>query len=152
MDSLKHQIEDLIKRTFDAEGFHLVDLVIRGKSPSRVLQFFMDREGGLSITDCVYLNRKISNLLELECQGLNYGSYRLEVSSPGIDRPLRTSSDFERNIDRTVLVSFQSKKGMEHIKGKILGIKNGSVCLQVDGESLCIPIATIVNAKISLKW
>ncbi len=152
MDSLRCQLEDLVKRTFDAEGFYLVDLVIRGKSPTRVLQFFMDREGGLTIADCVYLNRRISDLLELECKELNYGSYRLEVSSPGTDRPLLTSSDFERNIQRSVVVSFQSDKGIEHVKGKILEIKNDSVCLQVEKESLCIPITTIVNAKISLKW
>ncbi|MBN2029016.1 hypothetical protein JW824_02125 [bacterium] len=153
MDNLRHQIEDLVKRILDAEGFRLVDLVIKGKSPLRVLQFFVDREGGLTIADCVYLNRKISDLLAMECEGLDYGSYRLEVSSPGIDRALRTSSDFERNIDRIISVSFQSEKGTEHIEGKILEVKNGSVYLQqVEGESLCIPIASIVNAKIRVKW
>lgn len=137
---------------FDVEGFDLVDLVIRGHSPSRVLQFYVDREGGLTVSDCAYLNRKISDLLALECEELPYGSYRLEVSSPGLDRPLCTSIDFRRNVGRDVVISYQSENTKKEKKGKIIEVKNDSVCLQVNGESLCIPIGSIVNAKINLKW
>ena len=86
------------------------------------------------------------------CEALGYGSYRLEVSSPGIDRPLRTPSDFERNIERTVSVSYQAESGTESVEGKILETRNGAVCLQIGEELLCIPIHSIVNAKISVKW
>ena len=152
MDSLKNRIESLIRQMFDTEGFDLVDLVIRGHASSRVLQFYVDREGGLTVGDCTYLNRKISDLLALECDELPYGSYRLEVSSPGLDRPLRTVTDFQRNRERDVSISYQS--GDERVKkvGKIAEVKNDSVYLQVNGESFCIPITSIVNAKLNLKW
>jgi len=152
MDFLKSQIENLVRHTLDEEGFHLVDIVIKGKPSSYVLQFFMDRDGGLTISDCVYLNRKISDLLELRCQELKYGSYRLEVSSPGIDRPLCLLSDFQRNIGRNVSIVFRSEDMIKNIQGKILETKNDSVYLQTEGTALSVPMSSIINGKINLKW
>ncbi|MFX0211506.1 MAG: ribosome maturation factor RimP, partial [Candidatus Hodarchaeota archaeon] len=96
----------MVQSTLENEGFELVDLVVRGKNSSRVLQFFVDHERGITLDDCVHLNRKLSNLLDSEAEQIELGSYSLEVSSPGLDRPLKTEKDFQRNIGRTVSLMF----------------------------------------------
>ncbi len=152
MDFLKSQIENLVKQPLGEEGFHLIDLVIKGKPSSYILQFFMDREGGLTVSDCVYLNRKISDLLELKCQELKYGSYRLEVSSPGVERPLLLLSDFQRNIGRNVLVVYQFGSVIKNVEGNITETKDDTVYLKIKGTTMSIPLSSIINAKINLKW
>lgn len=152
MDRLRDRLINLVRSTLEVEGFELVDLVVRGNSSSRVLQFFVDHERGITLDDCVHLNRKLSNLLESEAEQIEIGSYSLEVSSPGLDRPLKTEKDFKRNIGRTVSLMFFKNSTKKHLEGVILDTNDHSVYLHAEKQRVCVPFSSIQHAKIKLKW
>lgn len=151
MDRLQDRLKNLVQSTLENEGFELVDLVVRGNSSSRVLQFFVDHERGITLDDCVHLNRKLSNLLESEAEQIELGSYSLEVSSPGLDRPLKTEKDFQRNIGRTVSLLFFKNSTKKHLEGVILNTNGYSVYLHAEKQTICVPFSSIQHAKIKLK-
>ena len=152
METLKNKLETLTEPIFVREGFDLVELVIKGSFSSRILQFFVDKDGGVTIDDCVYLSRKLSDLLEMEARDLLPGNYRLEVSSPGLDRPLKTKKDFMRNQGRTISLSFFSEGEKKYLEGTILKTNDEIVYLQVSKEMIGVPLSSIQKAKIKLKW
>jgi len=97
------RIRALIEPLLDAEEIELVDIELKGKVGSQVLRIFVDVEGGIHLDRCESLSRDISTELDLE--DILPGKYRLEVSSPGTDRPLKTMNDFKRNIGRRIYLT-----------------------------------------------
>ena len=87
-------IEETIAKALEAQQVELVDLVIQHQGHKAVLQFFVDKIGGITLDDCSELTDKIDSLLEME--NLISGAYVLEVSSPGVDRVLKKPEHFKR--------------------------------------------------------
>ena len=83
-------LENILEPTLAGLGFELVDLQLSNRG--RFLRIFMDKPGGITVDDCATVSRHLSRLLEVE--GVDYD--RMEVSSPGLDRPLRKAADFAR--------------------------------------------------------
>lgn len=153
MRELKSNLTDLVEKTLKEEGLELVDLLIVGHPSSPVIQVFIDREGGVTVSDCVQMNRKLSLLLELEGDQINLTSYRLEVSSPGLDRPLRTKRDFERHREKEVIVSLKTEaKQIELIEGFIDAVSENELILKSDDTMRSIPLDAIEKAIVKLKW
>ena len=152
MEDIQGTLKNLFMATLETEGFELVDLVVKGNKSSRVLQFFIDRENGVTVNDCVYINRKLSDVLELESEHLKLHSYRLEVSSPGVNRRMTTEKDFRRNIGKTVTISYLSDDSNKVVEGKILTTDDDSVLLQTGKNTLSLDFSSIQKAKIKLKW
>jgi len=153
MNELKSNLTDLVEKTVKEEGLELVDLSIKGHKSSRVIQVFIDREGGVTVSDCVQINRKLSILLELEGDQVDLDSYRIEVSSPGLDRPLRTKRDFERHRDKEVTVTFETEeKQLELIEGFINAVSENELILKSADTMRSIPLEAIEKAKVKLKW
>ena len=152
MDSLQEKIQSMVKRVLDNEGFELVDAIFTGPKSSKILRVFVDREGGVSIDDCAFISRKFSDLLDSEGEESEMSRYRLEVSSPGIDRPLRKSQDFQRNVGREVGIHFISEGIRKYVEGKILCTDSDSVFLQTKGKEMCVDFSAIQQAKIQVKW
>lgn len=149
---MKDTIKDLVGATIADEGLDLVDLIVRGSKRSRVIQFFVDRERGITVEDCARLSRKISDILDFEGEALNLSSYRIEVSSPGVDRPLRTEKDFQRNVGKSVLIQYRSNDERIRVEGMILGTGEETVIIKnADGESE-IRLNSIHDARIQIKW
>ncbi len=152
MDTLKNKLETLTEGILAREGFELVELVIRGSFSSRVLKFFVDKDGGVTIDDCVHLSRKLSDFLDMEAYDLVSGNYRLEVSSPGLDRPLKTRKDFMRNQGREISLSFFLNGTKKYVEGTILKTNNEMLYVQTSKEMISVPFSSIQKAKIKLKW
>jgi len=91
---LIERIEKLIQPILDDLGLELVDLEYQREGHGWVLRFFLDKEGGVTLDDCALASREFSAILDVE--DLIETAYHLEVSSPGIDRPLKKVKDFER--------------------------------------------------------
>ena len=89
-------LEELLESTLEGMGYELVD--VEQLARSKLLRIFVDKEGGITIDDCVTISNHLSRLLIVE--NIDYG--RLEVSSPGLDRPLRKETDFLRFIGETI--------------------------------------------------
>lgn len=114
-------IEVALKEICISEGAILLESVIRGSNERRIVELYVDKPEGISLDECGLLSERIGELLEAE--KVFPAAYRLEVSSPGVSRPLQFSWQFSRNIGR--LLSFQTKNG-ETIKGRISGLSSDS--------------------------
>ena len=92
----KNIIEETIYKAILQDGYELIDLIIQHQGSKELLQFFVDKEGGITLNDCEILTKKIDAVLEME--NLIDGAYILEVSSPGIKRVLKKPAHFKRFI------------------------------------------------------
>ena len=95
-------IEETVANALEAQQYELVDLVIQNQGRKKVLQFFVDKKGGITLDDCGELTNKIDAILEME--NLIDGAYILEVSSPGIQRVLKKPEHFKRFVNERVKV------------------------------------------------
>jgi ribosome maturation factor RimP len=101
-EEIQDQVETLIAPILDDFGYELVDLQYRKEGRSMALRIFIDKPGGITLDDCVSVSREISAILEIEDPIRS--AYRLEVSSPGLDRPLKKPADFDRFTGQLVKV------------------------------------------------
>ncbi len=146
----KFEVIDIIKKVVDEEGYDFIDAEcsLKGKNP--VIRVYADRVGGITIQECTSLSRRLGDYFDRE--DAIAGNYRLEVSSPGIDRPLKSERDFRRNIGRGVAVTVRSGEGMQEIVGEIRSTEPVLVLLGEEGEEKKIPYESIVKGKIRIQW
>lgn len=154
MDAVS-KIADVIAPTLDAMGFQLVRVKLIG-AQRPVLQIMFERDtggaphdGGITVEDCAEVSRAVSAVLDVEDPIA--GAYRLEVSSPGLDRPLVKPADFERFKGFEAKVELgRPLEGRKRFRGRLRGISGSEVVLQ-DGETgddQRLPVAEIANAKL----
>ena len=127
-------------------GYELVDLQV--SSGGRLLRLFIDKPGGVGVEDCAALSRQLTRVLEVE--GVDYE--RLEVSSPGLDRPLRKASDFARFAGRKADVRMRTADatGRRRFVGVLRGTEGDRVSLEVEGsgQTVALPIGDIDRARL----
>jgi len=132
------------------EGLELVDVEIGGGGGRQTLRLLIDRAGGVSLDDCTSVSRAVSTALDVEDP--LQGSYDLEVSSPGLDRPLRTPEHFEKFQGSKVRVkTFGPVPDCENRKtfvGILMGYGDGAVVVDVDGKVFRIPHAQVSKANV----
>jgi len=127
-------------------GYDLEDLEIAGVGRRTVLRVVVDRDGGFGLDDVADLSRDVSAVLDDD--DVLPGSYVLEVSSPGVDRPLTLPRHWRRNVDRLVLV--QLTEG-DAVTGRVVSASETAAVLDVDGETRDIPYAEITSAKVQVE-
>ncbi len=139
--------EELLDGPVRHLGYELVACEFRTIGGRPTLQVFVDREGGVGIADCVAVNRGIGDLLEVE--ELLEGTFNLEVSSPGLDRPLRKEADFLRFVGREVRIrTFEPIDGRRNYRGFIRGAEDGMVTVEVDTRPHEVPVAAMERANL----
>ena len=134
---LLEELERIAAKGVGDVGFELVELNLRGSSKNRVLRLDIDREGpgGVRLEDCQLVSGQLG--AALEDAGLIRSSYVLEVSSPGIDRPIRTDDDIRRNAGRRVQIeTIEPIKGRKVFAGVLVGGETDWVELRIDGEEV----------------
>ena len=148
-DRAKQEISLLVKDLLAAQGFILVDSIFSHVGSGLLLGLFVDRpEGGISLGECSLLNRSIRQILD-ENNLFSGEQYTLEVSSPGIDRPLKTKEDFMRCLNKQVVFFLNDLvKGKCEWKGAISKVSETDVFINVPGEILEIPLIKINKAKL----
>ncbi len=148
-------MRDKIKPVVEEENQELVDMEFSGVGPASVLRVYVDRSAGVTVDQCAHLSRQICDLLDMD--DLIPGRYRLEVSSPGLDRPLVSGADFKRKIGKKVKVFLkESVDGKTELVGKIKNLKGENVVLQLgsiepkqnQGEEKIIPLKMVAKARI----
>jgi len=131
----------------EAEGVELVHVECQPEAGALILRVFIDKKGGVNLDDCVLVSRQLSNLLDVHLE--KDVSYNLEVSSPGLDRPISKPHDFERFKGETIKIkTTRPLAGRKTFKGVLLGISGGIVQLQVDHQSFAIPHEGIIKARL----
>jgi ribosome maturation factor RimP len=150
-DELKGRLTGLLSKEAESRGFELVLLETAGTRRNPLVRVYLDHEGGITIDQIAESNRWIKELLDPLPQMEN--GYTLEVSSPGIERPLVKLADFERFTGERAKVSVSPEvEGHKHFTGTITGVEGDSVLLDVDGESVRIPHAAITRARLRVEF
>lgn len=137
-------LEGILEPTLAGMGFELVDLQVSNRG--RFLRVFMDKPGGITVDDCAAVSRHLSRLLEVE--GVDYD--RLEVSSPGLDRPLRRPADFERFAGHRVDVKMRlaDATGRRRYVGLLRGMDGVAATVEVDGAAVSLPLDGMERARL----
>ena len=150
-DKIEQKLHELVTPVLAKSGFELVDVEYR---PGRnaVLRVFIDHEKGVNLNDCSTASRSIADVLDTE--DVIPTSYRLEVSSPGVERPLRTLEDFARfrGKDAKVVVN-EPLEGKKSFAGEILDARNGKLILKLlQGQEIQLDISRIKKANLMFRW
>lgn len=141
------KIWNLTTPLITAEGMELVEVEYRRESQGWVLRLFVDRDGGVSVEDCAAISRLVSDLLDVEDP--IQGPYHLEVSSPGLDRPLRRWEHFQRQIGKVVTVRTRRPIGArKKFKGTLMAAHPESIRVECDGTPFDIPLDAVERARL----
>ena len=133
-EKLDH-IRNLADTLCTSESLELVFVEHQREVVGRVLRFYIDKPGGVGIDDCTRVSRQLGDLLDIYLEG--DVSYHLEVTSPGPQRPLGKEADFERFSGKRVKIKTREGiDGKKKFSGKLLGIQEGLVKLEVDGDQI----------------
>jgi ribosome maturation factor RimP len=151
------QVTELAGPLLSSQGLELVDLEYRREGPDMVLRLFIDKEGGVTIDDCAAVNRELSELLDVhDCVP---GNYNLEVSSPGLNRPLKKSADFDRYRGRLVklrtfeLLPDDAGNPRKTFTGELLGLEGGVVSIRLaEGQTAHIPLDKVAKANLEFEF
>lgn len=144
------QLEPIIAPQVEAAGYRLVRLRLIG-TKTKTLQIMAERaDGNMDVEDCAKLSRALSEFLDAEDP--IEGDYVLEVSSPGIDRPLTRITDFARwsGHEAKLELTAPDATGRKRFKGMLLGLDGNDVVFDVAGTRLKFPFRTIAEAKLVL--
>lgn len=147
MEYLVDRIKELINQLFVDKGYDLIELSLRRDKGRLVLRFLVDLpSGGITLDECAGLNEEIGNVLDEA--DLIQESFALEVSSPGIDRPLKTQKDFERKLDRQLRVFTSEPVGNKtEFAGKLIRVTAEAIILLVDAAEVMIPLEKVNRGR-----
>jgi ribosome maturation factor RimP len=149
MNELRQRIYQLAERIAEEQRVELFDIELLGKG-RLLLRVYIDKEEGTSLTDCERFSRSLGALLDVE--NPFQGPYTLEVSSPGLDRPLRHLEDFEKNTGKLVrIVTKEKMENQNFFRGRISGIHDGFIKLLLDGREIDIPFDHISKARLEIE-
>ncbi len=133
------------------EGIELVDIEYRRETKGWVLRLYMDKEGGVTLDDCTRVSQEVGRSLDVE--DFIQTPYNLEVSSPGLTRPLKTEKDFMKYRDHLIQVkTFDPVVNRRRFKGRLLGISGNQIEIQSDEGVFQIPFSNVAKANLEIDW
>jgi ribosome maturation factor RimP len=137
-------LEKLIEPVAAGMGYELVD--VQASNGGRMLRLFIDKPGGIGVEDCAAVSRQLSRVFEVE--GVDYE--RLEVSSPGLDRPLRKAADFDRFAGQKAELKMRTPDagGRRKFVGVLRGTEDGQVRMEVEGSTVLLALADLDRARL----
>lgn len=150
--SITADLERLVSPILEAGGLELVEASCKQGRGRALVQVFIDKPGGVTLDDCQDVSRELSAVLDVE--DIIQGAYSLEVSSPGLDRPLKTARDFGRNIGRMLKVKYKdAERKQRALTGRLTGVDGSAITVAVEeGEVVTIAIADIVKAVLQIEF
>jgi len=137
-------LEKVVEPVVNGMGYELVD--VQASNGGRFLRLFIDKPGGVGLEDCAAVSRQLSRVFEVE--GIDYE--RLEVSSPGLDRPLRKGADFARFAGQKAEVRMRTPdaSGRRKFVGVLRGAAEGRVNLELEGRLVALALEDLERAKL----
>ena len=149
--SIYQSVADLIEPTLEGNGIELVDVEYKKTGKTWVLRVFIYKNQGVTVYDCQELSREIEDLIEIH--ELIDGHYVLEVSSPGLDRPLKKAADFLRNKGKRIQIKTYSPiNNKKENAGTVIDFVNGTLFLEDKKNILKISLTEIAQAKLIIKF
>lgn len=148
--ALRSFVEQTIGRTTGFSDVFLVDLVVRGHKGSRVVEVYVDGDEALTIDRVATLSRLLQSVVETS--GLVEGDFRLDVSTPGADSPLRQPRQFAKHAGRTVNVRLERDGVSSTLKGVLRSATAHGIEVETDGSLESVPFNQLIECRVALPW
>lgn len=146
------QIKPLIEKDLKELGYELFDLRFLQAGSHSILRVIIDSDKGITINDCEIASHKISDLLD-QTDFSNNRKYNLEISSPGIDRPLKTERDFKRITGHLVTVHLkEDMEGVKKVVGEVLSCEDNKLHLKIEHKVVEIPLSNVFSGKEEIRF
>jgi len=138
------RLAEVLEATVQGMGYELVDTQVSQRG--RFVRIFLDKSGGVSVDDCADVSRQLQRVFAAE--GIDYE--RLEVSSPGLDRPLRGERDFARFAGQLAEVRMREpdESGRRRFVGRVQGVDQDAVTLEVEGRRVALRLDAMERARL----
>lgn len=147
--TLKESIVKYLDEIITDNEFFLVDITVSEFKSNRKISVFMDSDSGITIEQCSQISRKLGNKLEADIDE----AFTLDVSSPGLDSPLKLDRQYLKNIGRNLKIT---KINQAKVNGKLVKFENGNVTLEIknkkETETLTLPLSEIEEAKVTVSF
>lgn len=152
---VKRKTEEIVKELAlpitNKHQYELVDIEFKKEGSNWYLRLFVDKTGGITIEDCQLISEKLSEILD-EADPIEQ-SYILEVSSPGLDRPLKTPEDFEKHKDYKVEIKLYAPiNGKKKYIGKLIGLIDNQINLEINNERIEIPLNAASSVRLYVEF
>ncbi len=150
MDLFKENITKISNEIAEKLGFFVIDISFRGDQRKRIIEVFVDGEKNVSADDLAEISREINKTIE--ANDLIKESYRLDVSTPGVDRPLKYLKQFPKHINRNFEITFNTEDGIKTVNGKLIAVEGDIIHLLAEKNNIIIKFNTITKAKVLISF
>lgn len=145
MHELEKKISEIVENQLSGTDLLLIEINLRGNERNRIIEIFIDGEQSVSAEDLASLSRGINTKIEEE--NILKGSYRLDVSTPGVDKPLKFLKQYSKHINRKFELQYKSGEEITKVKAKLSSIENNDLYFTYNGKLIKINYNDIINAK-----
>lgn len=150
MDLVKENIILISNEIAEKLGFFVVEISFRGDQRKRIIEVFIDGEKNVSADNLVEISREINSVIEI--QNLIKESYRLDVSTPGVDRPLKYIKQFPKHINRNFEITYNTGNEIKTITGKLLSIESDELTFLSGKNQIIIEFKNITKAEVLISF
>jgi ribosome maturation factor RimP len=151
MDLEKAKIREISASAAERHSLFLIDVILRGHEQNRVIEVYYDSEASLNAETCALISRELAD--EIDNNGIIKGKYRLEVSSPGVDRPLLYAGQYPKHINRNFELSYKDESGEKKLKGRLKSIEGEDFYFETEKKELIkVNFNNITKAKVNISF
>ncbi len=150
MNSVEQNIYNIANETVEENNFFIVDFVLRGNPNNRIIELYIDSEKNVTAEDLAGISRIINR--KFEEQNIIDSQYRLDVSSPGTDKPLKFLKQFPKNVNRKFEVSYSADDSTKKFTGKLIRVDDDIVVFQFNQNEISIKFNNIKKAKVIVSF
>ncbi len=147
MTSIRDQLYRVITPVVEGLGYELVGIEYLPQGKHSLLRVYVDQEVGITLDDCEKVSRQVSAVMDVE-DPLS-GHYNLEISSPGLERPLFVEEHYQRFVGNQVFIRMSIPlDGRRRFEGRLLGVEDGEVMLEIEEEQFRLPLTQVEKAHL----
>ncbi len=151
MDKFLHnRLNALIAPILQNFNVDFIALELKGSKANLVVRVIADQDRGITLPTCAAISRALSD--QLDVADVIPGRYRLEVSSPGVDWPLKTARDFQRHLGREVNLRYRDGEAVATVEGTIQTVSDAEIVIAEKSRNVSIPLPQVEAGKLKLKW
>lgn len=149
--TLAQRIKAHVEEVIAGSPLYVVEVVVRGRKGSQVVEVFVDSDEALNIEELARINRELGFLLDTE--NVIDSRYSLNVSSPGVQRPLKLPRQFGKNVGRKLRVQYRSEHGPASVEGELLAVEGGNLLIAENGSQVVtVAYDDVEEARVLLPW